>query len=192
MPVGMGRKQDKIVIVPCLQVNIGELISIYQTVYAQSKYYEEKFSEHEAKTAIERLTDCLVAMKAEKAVAFVGGYPLKYHDDSSIRSLASDLNYAYWVAELGVLSEYRGQGIGRHILRNFIKARKVGGAREFLLCTAKDNEPSIRLYKSQGFKRVLDANGRPVTIAATQMRVDGVVRTDERVVFRLKLEKGAK
>ena len=66
---------------------------------------------------------------------------------------------------MGVLSEYRGRGIGRRLLVACIAKAKAKGITRVELEVRADNEPAIRLYERVGF--VLEARKR------NAMRFDG-------------------
>jgi ribosomal protein S18 acetylase RimI-like enzyme len=56
-----------------------------------------------------------------------------------------------WIATLGVLPEYRRQGIGRTLLRECEKRLNTVRLR---LCVRLDNSGAIRLYEQEGYSRV--------------------------------------
>jgi [ribosomal protein S18]-alanine N-acetyltransferase len=56
-----------------------------------------------------------------------------------------------WIATLGVLPEYRRQGIARLLLLECEKRLKSARLR---LCVRLDNTPAIRLYEQEGYVRV--------------------------------------
>jgi ribosomal protein S18 acetylase RimI-like enzyme len=56
-----------------------------------------------------------------------------------------------WIATLGVLPEYRRQGIARALLRECEKRLQIARLR---LCVRLDNTGAIRLYEQEGYTRV--------------------------------------
>ncbi len=86
----------------------------------------------------------LVRLKAvtggEKVVGFVAG-DIQRGEDLS------------WIATLGVLPEYQGQGIGRRLLED---CEAQLPTRNIRLCVRKDNDVAIGLYLSTGYTRVGD------------------------------------
>ena len=56
-----------------------------------------------------------------------------------------------WIATLGVLPEYRRQGIARALLLECEKRLHTDRLR---LCVRLDNAPAIRLYEQEGYLRV--------------------------------------
>ena len=56
-----------------------------------------------------------------------------------------------WIATLGVLPEYRRQGIARLLL---LECEKRLNSTRLRLCVRLDNTPAIRLYEQEGYLRV--------------------------------------
>jgi ribosomal protein S18 acetylase RimI-like enzyme len=56
-----------------------------------------------------------------------------------------------WIATLGVLPEYRRQGIGRALL---LECEKRLNTARLRLCVRLDNSGAIRLYEQEGYSRV--------------------------------------
>jgi ribosomal protein S18 acetylase RimI-like enzyme len=56
-----------------------------------------------------------------------------------------------WIATLGVLPEYRRQGIARALL---LECEKRLSASRLRLCVRLDNTGAIRLYEQEGYQRV--------------------------------------
>jgi ribosomal protein S18 acetylase RimI-like enzyme len=52
---------------------------------------------------------------------------------------------------MGVIRDYRGQGIGRSLMQATLAAAKARGLRRIELTVRVDNEPARRLYESFGF-----------------------------------------
>lgn len=174
----------KLIVRPYQSDDAANLSHAYQAIWAESPAYKEIFSYEEAQGEIEKLEDCWVVVTIEGLlIGFVGGYPLWQHTGPISRLLVDDITCAYWIAELGVLPQYQGHGIGGVLLDALVSQKAVAGADAFLLCTAAYNNPAALLYERRGFKCVLDADGLPITIPVSQMRIDGVIRTDNRVFF---------
>jgi ribosomal protein S18 acetylase RimI-like enzyme len=55
------------------------------------------------------------------------------------------------VLGMGVISEYRGRGIGRALMHATLEAAKQRGIARIELTVRVDNEPAKRLYESFGF-----------------------------------------
>jgi [ribosomal protein S18]-alanine N-acetyltransferase len=56
-----------------------------------------------------------------------------------------------WIATLGVLPEYRRQGIARLLL---LECEKRLNSTRLRLCVRLDNSPAIRLYEQEGYVHV--------------------------------------
>jgi ribosomal protein S18 acetylase RimI-like enzyme len=56
------------------------------------------------------------------------------------------------VLGMGVISEYRGRGIGRALMDATLQAAKARGISRVELTVRVDNEPAKRLYESFGFE----------------------------------------
>ena len=56
-----------------------------------------------------------------------------------------------WIATLGVLPEYRRQGIARLLL---LECEKRLNSARLRLCVRLDNAPAIRLYEQEGYVHV--------------------------------------
>lgn len=179
---------EELMITTCNCVETKHLVSAYQIVWAESLAYQEKFSYQEALNAIGALCDCwaVVMKKINQVVGFVGGYPMTLSTDPISLSLTDDVEHTYWIAELGLVPHHQGKGIGGFLLDYLVSQKKNAGMTEFLLCTAAKNNDATRLYEARGFEIILDTDGNLVTIPISQMRTDGVVRTDRRVFFRVK------
>ena len=52
---------------------------------------------------------------------------------------------------MGVISEYRGKGIGRALMQATLAAATASGMRRIELTVRVDNDPARRLYESLGF-----------------------------------------
>ncbi|MGD0876754.1 MAG: GNAT family N-acetyltransferase [Anaerolineales bacterium] len=56
-----------------------------------------------------------------------------------------------WIATLGVLPEYRRQGIARLLL---LECEKRLNSARLRLCVRMENTPAIQLYEKEGYQRV--------------------------------------
>ena len=63
----------------------------------------------------------------------------------------------WYLSKLGVLAEYRGRGLARMILDDFVTRGVERGFRSFRLDVWADNEPAVRLYRRRGFASVGEA-----------------------------------
>ena len=60
----------------------------------------------------------------------------------------------YKIAKMAVTPEYRGQGIGRQLLRHAVAQAWALGARTLFLASSRQLVPAIRLYETLGFKHL--------------------------------------
>ena len=63
----------------------------------------------------------------------------------------------WYLSKLGVLSDYRGRGLARVILDDFVQQGVERGFTAFRLDVWADNEPAMRLYGRRGFASVGEA-----------------------------------
>ncbi len=77
----------------------------------------------------------LKAMEDGRMVGFIAGDPRRTEGMA-------------WIATLGVLPEYRRQGIARALLQECEKRLKMERLR---LCVRLDNDGAIRLYEQEGY-----------------------------------------
>ncbi|HVM73203.1 MAG TPA: GNAT family N-acetyltransferase [Anaerolineales bacterium] len=80
----------------------------------------------------------LKAVVDKRMVGFIAGDPRRSEDMA-------------WIATLGVLPEYRRQGIARQLL---LECERKLNAPRLRLCVRLDNAPAIRLYEQEGYLRV--------------------------------------
>ncbi len=80
----------------------------------------------------------LKAVVDDRMVGFIAGDPRRSEDMA-------------WIATLGVLPEYRRQGIARKLLQEC--ENRLNSAR-LRLCVRMENTPAIQLYEQEGYSRV--------------------------------------
>ena len=84
----------------------------------------------------------VIRLKAEmngKMIGFIGGE-------------TRDRQQTGWIITLGVLPEYRRQGVAQELLRKC--EAQLASARVIRLCVRVSNEGAIRLYKHMGYMQV--------------------------------------
>jgi len=84
---------------------------------------------------------CFLAKEGEKVVGIVLGF---------LDEVDGDVGFIH---ELGVLAEYRGQGIATELIDEFGKAVKSMGGRKVALTTLDNNQRAIAFYENRGFSR---------------------------------------
>ena len=79
----------------------------------------------------------------DKTIGMITAYNYTYNDEPG-----------YWyIAEIYLIPEYRGLGIGKAILENELKNHD-----KFVLQVNKENDHAIELYKSLGFETVYETD----------------------------------
>lgn len=78
-------------------------------------------------------------------------------EDDTVVGIASANEYLhpdkpvqFWIAEMGVATPWRRQGIGKRLLRRLLSLAEEKGFDEVWLGTEDDNEPARALYRSAG------------------------------------------
>ena len=85
----------------------------------------------------------LVIAKQQDAVVGFG---------TAIHYVHPDKDPELWIAEVGVLEEYRKRGIAQDLMRRLFALGSELGCGEAWVLTEKPNDPAIRLYESVGGK----------------------------------------
>ncbi len=68
---------------------------------------------------------------------------------SLLEYLDPAVGYVYYIA---VLREFRGHGVAKRLLDDALDRFRRGGARVVYAAAEEDNEPSLRLFRSHGFR----------------------------------------
>jgi ribosomal protein S18 acetylase RimI-like enzyme len=156
-------------------------IGTYQTVFSGHPYFE-RFSPSEAEGIYQKLTQTpgnitLLATRGPSSVVGFGiGIPLKYK-----KSVAAELtglvpiDHAFYLAELGVLPKYRGQHLGRTLVRERLKLVDQERYTAILLRVSVSHHASAEMYKAMGFEDM------GVYTEVRGMRTDGRVASDRRL-----------
>jgi ribosomal protein S18 acetylase RimI-like enzyme len=79
-------------------------------------------------------------------------------DNGSIVGFVSTVHYVHpdkpqpelWINEVGVADGYRGQGIGKAVMRETLNVGRRLGCAEAWVLTERSNEAAMRLYTSSG------------------------------------------
>lgn len=82
---------------------------------------------------------------------------ITYNDEIIGILQAHELEGYWYIGEIYLIEDYRGQGIGRIVLQN-----EINNHRDMTLClnVYKNNTHAIELYKSLGFEITEDSDGR--------------------------------
>lgn len=155
-------------------------IGTYQTVFSGFPYFE-RFYPSEAEGVYRKLTSTpdnitLIATRGEsQLVGFGIAIPLRYKVDvaTELTGLVP-IYHTFYLAELGVVETFRGQGVGRTLIRERLRLIDPNRWSHVVLRISTQNTPSAELYRHLGFEDM------GVYQEVTSMRVDGRVRSDRR------------
>jgi ribosomal protein S18 acetylase RimI-like enzyme len=156
-------------------------VGAYQTVFEDAPYHE-RITAEEAEGVYMRLTSVpenifLVAVRNDaELVGFGVAIPLRYKSDAS-RALSGlvPTNHSFYLAELGVLRQWRDRGIGRLLIQWRIALVDRTRYSHLLLRVSASRNASYDLYRSMGFEDM------GVYMEVPAMRTDGRVVTDRRL-----------
>lgn len=156
-------------------------IGAYQTIFAEAPYYE-RYTPLDAEGIYQKLTSIpghitLIAAKGNGAVVGFGiAIPLK--DKYSVAKELSGLvplQHTVYLAELGVLDEYRRMGIGRTLIRERLGLIDRNNYSHVVLRVSTNFDPAQSLYESIGFEDM------GVYMEVSRVRINGSVKTDRRL-----------
>lgn len=156
-------------------------IGAYQTVFSGFPY-NERWYPAEAEGVYRRLTDypdniTLVATRGDtQVVGFGVAVPILYKKDVATHLTGLvPLKHTFYLAELGVLDEWRDRGIGRTLVQNRLRLIDDKRYSHVVLRVSSLHSPSAQMYKALGFEDM------GVSMDVSAMRTDGKVTTDRRV-----------
>lgn len=111
------------------------------TYEVESTFSDEKWQER----PLDNNTIILVAMDQEKVVGMVGAH---WEHWEKVRHIAH-------IWGMFVDKEYRGQGIGRHLMEEIeLKAKERPHTEKIKLEVVTDQETALELYKNLGYREV--------------------------------------
>ena len=156
------------------------LVAAYHTVFSGFPYFE-RYLDDEVHGTFSALASAsggivLVAADGDTVAGFSAAIPL--HHKASVANQLTGLvpiQHTFYLAELGVLPQYRGRKIGRNLVRERLRLIDPDQYSHVVLRISTDNTPSGEMYKALGF---FDMG---VTMHVTRRRQDGEVRQDERL-----------
>ncbi|WP_343689021.1 GNAT family N-acetyltransferase [Chitinophaga sp.] len=95
------------------------------------------------------------------------------HEDKIIGSLVAfrrnnDIQFRYFI----FLPEYRGIGLGKHLMYEFMKYAKASGCKHIYLWTTTEQETAISLYTKFGFKQTEEKFSTAFDKPLTELRFD--------------------
>lgn len=156
-------------------------IGAYQTVFSGFPYFERWYPS-EAEGVYRKLTATegnvtLVATRGESQV--VGfGVGIGLADKPAVATHLAGLvpvKHTFYLAELGVLDQWRGRGVGRTLVRERLRLIDPDRYSHVVLRVSMNHSPSSEMYKAMGFEEM------GVYMDVSAMRVDGRVTTDRRM-----------
>ena len=163
------------------------VIGMYQKVFNNSPYEENfdyELAEEILRSVQDRDTEGLLALDKGMPVGFAWGEVLKPEDREDFPGEVPEEFFSgdsYYFAELGVLPDYRDQGIGKEL-----KKRELDRVKEredlskgLMRTSVEENEKKLGLDSDLGF-RTLEPDGEPVTEEVESVGADG---TDTRGYF---------
>ncbi len=156
------------------------VVAGYTAVFSGFPYFE-RFFPTEAQQIYDRLLSTpgnivLVATVEGKVAGFAAAIPL-VHKVSVANQLTGlvPLRHTFYLAELGVLPEYRGLSIGRTLVRERIRLIDRDSFSHVVLRVSVNNTPSGEMYKALGFTDM------GVYMDVQSMRTDGQLKSDRRL-----------
>lgn len=158
-----------------------EFVGAYQTVFQRAPYFE-RFTPDECAGIWQRLTTTpgnitlIAATPEDRIVGFGIAIPLRFQPDIAreLTGLVTAPDTVYF-AELGVLPQFRGLGVGKSLVR--ARMERIDQARftSVVLRASASRDGDFNLYSAMGFNEV------GVVQDVSHLRVDGRVTTDRRV-----------
>jgi ribosomal protein S18 acetylase RimI-like enzyme len=156
-------------------------IGAYQTVFSGFPYFERWYPS-EAEGVYRRLTALegnvtLVATRGvSQVVGFGVGIPITGNRAvATVLTGLVPLKHTFYLAELGVLEEYRARHVGRTLVRERLKLIDPHLYSHVVLRVSMNHSPSSEMYKAMGFEEM------GVYMDVSAMRGDGKVTTDRRM-----------
>jgi GNAT superfamily N-acetyltransferase len=164
------------------------LIESYKRIFEGAAAFREKNSDEHAEARFRKMDLLIVArlpLDDGRVVGFVGGRNLRMGeltgDEDKIRAyrilevLANDRVFV--IAELGVLKEYEGSGVGSRLLEALLGHVRALGNHAYTLVSA--GHRAISFYRRHGFSFLTDCSGL-LRRKVEQMRTDSAWREDLR------------
>jgi ribosomal protein S18 acetylase RimI-like enzyme len=158
-------------------------VDAYRRIFAGEPYFED-FTEAEAQRVWRRLTSCrghitLVAYDpargADELVGFAVAIPLvESVDVARLLTGLLPVRTTMYLVELGVDEEWRGRGLGRHLVKLRVHLTDAERYSHVVLRVAEGRTATFELYRGMGFSDV------GVSMAVSQRRTDGQVKSDNR------------
>lgn len=156
------------------------VVAGYCSVFSGFPYFE-RFFPHEAEAIYDKLlaTPQSIVLVAEingQVAGFSAAIPL-LHKPPVANQLTGlvPLKHTFYLAELGVLPQFRGNKIGRNLVRERLRLIQRDAYSHVVLRISENNTPSGEMYKALGFTDM------GVYMDVTSMRTDGAMKADRRL-----------
>jgi ribosomal protein S18 acetylase RimI-like enzyme len=153
----------------------------YQTVFAGPPYFE-RYYPSEAEGIYRKLTGTpgsivlLATQGLTRVVGFGVAIPLAAKPPVAVELTGLvPIQHTMYLAELGVLDEFRGHGMGKVLVQERLAAMDRNNFSHVVLRVSAGENPSSRLYKELGFEEM------GVYTEVSSKRNDGRVKTDRRL-----------
>lgn len=154
-------------------------VGAYQTIFGGFPYFQ-RYTPEEAEGVYRRLVGTpdnitLVATAGGALVGFGAAIPARCQRDvaTELTGLVP-LAHTVYLAELGVVDAWRGQGLGRALIRERLRLVDPSRYSHAVLRVSVQNTGIAELYRSLGFEDM------GVYQEVRSLRTDGRVRTDRR------------
>lgn len=160
------------------------LCQTYQIVFATAPY-NERFYPNEVQNLVYnhlkgKEQSTLLALKGERVVGFGLGAPVRNYPDIArrIRGLLP-VKQTYYLADLGVLPDFRRKGLAHQITARHIETMNASrhNYAYIVLRSSYSEDPAHFLFQKMGFEDMgvyMDIHSR---------KTDGSTRTDQRMIL---------
>lgn len=156
-------------------------VGAYQSVWSEPPY-NERFFPDEAEGVLRKAVSTpdnitLLAVREPGIVAgFAIAYPLHARADivREVRGLLP-IDETVYFAELGVVEDHRGKGLGRELIRLRLEAIDTQRYHHVLMRTSASRNATYEMYSAAGF---VDTG---VYMEVPSRRLDNTVQTDRRL-----------
>lgn len=156
-------------------------IGAYQTVFSGFPYHERWYPS-EAEGVYHKLTSypdniTLLATRGDTQVVGFGiAVPILCNRSvSNVLTGLVPLKHTFYLAELGVLEEWRSRNVGRTLVHERLRLIDDQRYSHVVLRVSSIHSPSGQMYQAMGFEDM------GVSMDVSAMRTDGKVTTDRRM-----------
>lgn len=155
------------------------LIDLYKNIFSQAPYFESFTGDQVVEIFSKYLRDGIlfVARDGSSIIGFGAAVPISTVRDIESLLADNDINpvTSWYMADLGIKEEARGNGLGKKLVQKRIQSMPLGTT-TVVMRTSVDNYRSQALYKSLGFTALVDTHQN-----VEQTRIDGQTAYDRRI-----------